>query len=272
MAHRRGEHIAAVRPVARRLREPQGLDVVALGEAGLAGVDRHVAAQLGEPGHRAEQLPPHLFAVRPRKQPGDHTVEVVHEHRPHMAAAEAVVEVGQRGGHRPHRLDVGHPDPGSRRPLDVCVRARDQPVPAGLDQRGRGDRRPGEQIAAAHVAAPQLADLLDGPGDGRRVLEADAGGQVLAVGHADLVDRDRTAELAAERLGDDPRGPAPGLLSPQPTGHGGLVVAQIETPLGPDHVHAAREARVGTGGFLDERLEPFVGLAGYERPCSHMSP
>lgn len=272
MAHRGGQHIAAVRPVARRLREPQRLDVVALGESGLAGVDRHVAAEFGEPGHRREQLAPHLFAVRPRKQPGDHAVEVVHEDRPDMAAAEPVVEVGERGGHRPHRLHVGHPDPGPRRPLDLGVGARDQPVPAGFDERGRGDRRPAEQIPAAHVAAPQLTDLLDGPGDGRRVLEADARGEVLAVGHADLVDRDRTAQLAAQRLGDDPRSPAPGLLPAQPTGHGGLVVAQIEPALGADHVHAAREAGVGTGGLLDERLEPFVGLAGYERPCSHMSP
>lgn len=272
MAHRRGEHIAAVRPVPGGLGEAQRLDVVALGETGLTGVDRHVAAELGEAGDRGEQLAADLFAVRPRKQAGDHAVEVVHEDRPDMAAAEAVVEVGEGGGHRLDRRHVRHPDACPGDPFDLGVLAGDQPVAAGLDEGGGGDGGAGEQIAAADVAAPELADLLDRPGDGRRVLEAHAGGQVLAVGHADLVDRDRTAQLAADRLGDDARGPAPGLLSAQPAGHGRLVVPQIEAALGPDHVDAAREARVGTGGFLDERLEPFVGLAGYERPCCHISP
>ncbi len=186
-----------------------------------------------------------------------------------MAAAVAVVQLHEGVGGGLHGLHVGRADARPDRPGDLGVRAGDQPVAAGLHERGGRDGRAAEEVAPPDVAAPQLADLLDGADDGRRELEADAGGEVLAVGHADLVDRDRAAQLPAQRLGDDGGRPAPGLLAAEPAGHGGLVVPQVETVLGAAHVHAARQARVGAAGFLDERLQPFVRLSRHEWPCGH---
>lgn len=190
-----------------------------------------------------------------------------------MAAAEAVVQVDQRHGHGPDRLDVRIPHPRAGVPRDRRVRARDQPVPAGLDQRGRRDRRAGQEVAAPHVAAPQLADLLDRADDGRGELEADARREVLAVGHPRLVDGDRTVQLPAQRLGDDAGRPAARLLPAQPPCHRCLVVAQVEAALGSDHVDPPGEPGVGAPGFLDECLEPFVRLARDERPgCQWIPP
>ncbi len=186
-----------------------------------------------------------------------------------MPAAVLVVEVHQRLRHRLDGRHVGLAHPRPRRTGHLRVGGGNQPVTAGLDERGGGDGGPGQEVPAPHVAAPQLADLLDGPQYRRRELEADAGGEVLAVGHADLVDRDRAAELAAERLGDDRRCPAPRLLSAQPTGHGGLVVPQVESVLDPAHVDPAGEARVRAARFLNERLQSFVRLPRDERPCGH---
>ncbi len=272
VAHGRGEDVPAVPAVARRLREPQRLDVVALGEAGLAGVDGHVAREFGQSGHRGEQVPAHRLPVGAGQQPGDHAVEVVHDDRAHVPAAVLVVQVAERLGHRAHRRHVGLAHPRPRRPRHLRVGRGDQPVPARLDQRGRGHGGAGQEVPAAHVAAPQLADLLDGAQDRRGELEADSGGEVLAVGHADLVDRDRTAEFAAERLRDDRRCAAPWLLSAQPARHGRLVVPQVETVLGAAHVDPAGEPRVGAARFLDERLQPFVRLPRDERPCGHGVP
>ncbi|MGX1504338.1 UNVERIFIED_CONTAM: hypothetical protein RKD43_002963 [Streptomyces graminofaciens] len=143
---------------------------------------------------------------------------------------------------------------------------------ARLHEGGRGDRRARQEVPAAHVAPPQFTDLLDRPDHRRRELQADARGEVLAVGHADLVDRDRAAELAAERLRDDARRPAARLLAAQPPGDGRLVVAQVEAPLGADHVDAPGQPGVRASGFLDERLQPFVRLTDEERPGCHELP
>src|SRR5204863_9275284 len=89
---------------------------------------------------------------------------------------------------------------------------------------------------------------------------------------ADLVDRDRTAEFAPEGLRDDRGRPAPRLLSAQPTGHGRLVVAQVEAVLGAAHVDPAGEPGVRAPRLLDERLQPFVRLPRDERPCGHGVP
>ena len=115
----------------------------------------------------------------------------------------------------------------------------------------QGEGAATQTLIAADVAAPEFADLLDRPDHRRRELEADARGEVLAVGHPDLVDRDRTAELAAQRLGDGARRPAAWLLAAQPAGHGGLVVAEGEAAFGADHVDPAGQARVGAAGVLD---------------------
>ncbi len=272
MAHGGGQHIAAVAAVPGRLGQPQRLDVVALRQTGLPGVHGHVPGELRQPGHRGEQVPPHRLPVRPRKQPRDHAVEVVHDDRAHMPAAVLVVEIHQRLRHGEDRLHIGLPHARSGRTRHLAVGRGDQPVTAGLDQRGRRDGGAGQEVPPPHVAAPQLADLLDGPQYRRRELETHARGEVLAVGHADLVDRDRTAEFAAQRLGDDRRGPAPRLLPAQPARHRRLVVAQVEAVLGTAHVDPAGEAGVGASGFLDERLEPFVRLPSDERPCGHGVP
>ncbi len=272
VTHGRGEHIAAVSPVPRRLREPQRLDVVPLRQAGLTGVDGHIAGEFRQPGDGGEEFTPHGFPVRPRQQPGDDAVEVVHDDRAHMPAAVLVVQVAQRLRHRAHGRHVGLPHPRPGRTGDLRVRRGDQPVPARLDQRGRGDRRTGQEVPPPHVAAPQLTHLLDGPEDGRRELQAHARREVLAVGHADLVDRDRTAQLAAQRLGDDRRRPPSRLLSAQPTGHGRLVVAQVETVLGAAHVDPAGQPGVRAPRLLDERLQPFVRLPRDKWPCGHGVP
>jgi hypothetical protein len=94
------------------------------------------------------------------------------------------------------------------------------------------------------VAAPQLADLLDRAGHGRREVQPHAGRQVLAVGHADLVDGDGAPQLAPDRLGDDGRGPPTRLLTAQPAGHGGLVVPQVQAVFGAAHVDPARQSGV----------------------------
>ncbi|RLU90502.1 hypothetical protein CTZ27_21520 [Streptomyces griseocarneus] len=38
------------------------------------------------------------------------------------------------------------------------------------------------------------------------------------------------------------------------------------------HVDAACQPGIGAGGFLNERLQPFVRLPRHERPCGHAVP
>ncbi len=189
-----------------------------------------------------------------------------------MPAAVLVVQVDQRLGHRPYGRDVGLAHARPRGARHLPVRAGDQPVAVRLHQRGRRHGGAGQEVPPAHVAAPQLADLLNGPQYRRRELETDPRGEVLAVGHTDLVDRDRPAQLAAQGLRDDRRCPPPRLLSAQPARHRRLVVAQIEAVLGAAHVDPAGQTGVGASGFLDERLQPFVRLPRDERPCGHGVP
>ncbi|CAG6398822.1 hypothetical protein SCOCK_780018 [Actinacidiphila cocklensis] len=272
MAHARGQDVAAVSAVAGGLGEPERLDVVALRQARLAGVHRHVPRQLGQPGDGGEQLATHRLPVAARQQARHHAVEVVHHHRPDMAAAEPVVQLRERLGGGLDRLDVGSAHPGTAVARHALVRAGDQPVPAGLDKGGGRDRGAGQEVAPSDVAPPQLADLLDRAQHGRREVQADAGGQVLAVGHADLVYRHRAAELAPQGLGDDAGRPAARLLAAQPAGHRRLVVAQVEAVLRPAHVDPAGEPGVGAAGLLDQRLEPLVRLPRHKRSCGHGVP
>ena len=216
VAHPGGQHIPAVGPVPGRLRQPQRLDVVPLRQPRLPGVDRHVPGQLRQPRHRPEQPAPRHLAVRAGQQPGDHAVEVVHHDRPHMPAAEPVVEVHQRLGGRAHRRHVRRTDSRPSAPRDGRVRGRDQPVPAGTDQRRGGQRGAGEEVPAAGVAAPQLTGPLDGAGHGQREVQAHPRGGVLGARHADVLDGDGAAELAAQHLGHDGRNPAARLLAAQP--------------------------------------------------------
>jgi hypothetical protein len=252
MAHRGGQDVAPVGAVPRRLGQPQRLDVVPLGQAGLTRVDGHVPGQLGESGHRGEQRPPGVLPVGARQQPGDHAVEVVHHHRADVPAAEAVVQLDQHLGGGPDRLHVRVADPGPAGPCDLVVGAGDQPVPAGLDQGRGGDRGTGQEVAAADVAAPQLARLFDRTGKSGREVQPDARGEVLAVRHADLVDGDLASQLASDRLRDHRGRLAARLLPPQPAGDRGLVVAQVQRVFRAAEVDPAGQAGVGAAGLLDQ--------------------
>src|SRR5205085_744760 len=164
-------YVAAVAAVTGRLGQPQRLDVVALRQPRLPGVDGHIAAELRQPGDGGEQFAPDGLAVRAGEQPGDDAVEVVHHDRPHMPGPEAVVEFAERRGRGPYGLDVRRADPGAGVARDLGVRPGDQPVAARLHQGGGRHRGAAEEVAPPDVAAPQLADLLDRPEDGRGELE-----------------------------------------------------------------------------------------------------
>lgn len=328
------QHIAAVRPVPGRLREPQCLYEVALGQPVRGDVVRGPAGQPGQIGGGREQPPPGRLPVRAPQHRLRLVLQVPHEGLPGVPAAVGVVEGAEELGDRTQRGDVpladaeprtplGLPLPGHtgggrgagrrgrpagprghrpphavppaalfghdgavrrvrggrgrdlrtgrgphgtgphgrawRRPADPLVRPADQPVPAGDDETGRGERDLPQLGLAARVLAPQPADDVDRLGRGRRELQArvDRGAGV----QAQVLRGEAAAQASGEDLGDQRGRGAPGLLAPQPAGHGGLVVPQVEAVFEAELVHPAGEAGVGETGLGDERREPAVGRA-----------
>ena len=273
VAHGRGEHIAAVPAVARRLGEPQRLDVVPLGQARLAGVDGHVPGEFGQSGDRGEQFTPHRLPVRAREQPGDHAVEVVHDDRAHMPAAVLVVQLARAPASSPAPPPRRTAPPAAPPRAPTCEsgeeisqsRLGSTSAEAATDEPDRKSRRPTSLRHSSQTCsmAPSTVGENWSPTPEARFLP-------LAMPISSIVTvrpslRPSASAMIAGR-------PAARLLSAQPAGHGRLVVAQVETVLGAAHVDPAGEPGVRAARFLDERLQPFVRLPRDERPCGHGVP
>ncbi len=110
VAHGGGEDVPAVPAVTGGLGEAERLDVIALGQSWLSGVDRHVSSQLGEAGDGGEEFPADRLAVGTGEQSGDDAVEVMDDDGPHVPAAVLVVEVDEGLCHGAHGGDVGLAD------------------------------------------------------------------------------------------------------------------------------------------------------------------
>jgi hypothetical protein len=105
VAHRR-QDAPTKRPVVGRMRYPQCLRHVALGQPVLARVIGHPSDAEGEFGGGAEQRPSDRVAVPAIKQWPDLSTQVLHGHWECDPAAMGVVDGLQAGLHGPDRFDV----------------------------------------------------------------------------------------------------------------------------------------------------------------------
>ncbi len=253
------DDVGAEPPVPARLREPQRLVEVPLGEP--VGV-RVVRA---DPGHRHQgpggpvQLAAEAVGVAPAQHgrglaaeeadnpgPGDH------------AAGPAVHQLVVRAG-GPQDLDVLRPDPVRPVAGDVGVLGRVLPLP-DRDHGGRsGDGLGGEQL--------EPALLVGTPQGGGPVDEAAERGAVRGHGLArhpepDVVQRHRAPEPAAEHFADQVGHLAARPLPPQPPGDGGVFVAQGQSAGPACLVHVCCESGVGHPRLGEEGVEQGIGLHG----------
>ena len=181
------QHVRPVRPVPRRLGEPQRLHEVPLGEPVRGDVVRRPAREPGQVGGGGEQPAAGLLAVGAAQHRLALVLQVAHQGLPGVPAAVGVVEGAEQLADRAQRGDVaagdllagsalglaalaghapGRPWAGTRSgglaAGDPVVGAADQPVPAGHDEPGRGEGDLAQLGMAAGVLAPQPADDVDG--------------------------------------------------------------------------------------------------------------
>ncbi len=98
VAHR-GEDFRAEGIVVASSCEAERLDEVALGEAVFFFVVGHPAGEPGQVGGDREQFAAHCFGVGAAQQWRDRAVQVLHHSGPDPAAADPIVEVGERLSH-----------------------------------------------------------------------------------------------------------------------------------------------------------------------------
>lgn len=282
-AHR-DQDVRPVHPVTGRLRQPQRLDEVALGEAVRADVVGGPAGQPGQIGRGAEQAAPGLLPVGAAQHRLDLVLQVADEGLAGVAAAVGVVEGAEQLADRAQRGDVAAGDPLAGAPLgvpalardggaalggqpdgaglavgDAVVGAPDQPVAAGDDETGRGEGDLAEFGVAAGVLAPQPADDVYGLLRRRGELQSrvDGGAGV----EAEVLGAEPAAESPGEDLGDQRGRRAAGLLPAQPPRDGGLVVSEVESVFEAELVHTTGQTCVGEPRFCDECGELAVGGA-----------
>ena len=172
MAHRR-EDAPTKRPVVGRMRHPQGLCHVALGQPMLARVIGHPADAEREFGGGAEQRPSQRVAIPATEQRRDLSTQVLDGHREHHSAAMPVVDGLQAGLHGPDRFDIRITNTArSSVPLHPPVRRTDQPSQGDLASHGRSSHGD-QELTSIQPAPPQLDQHLHGALKVIRPPEAD---------------------------------------------------------------------------------------------------
>lgn len=187
-AHAVGQDVGAEAAVVRHLAQPQGLDVVALGEPRAVDVHRQVSGELGELGHRTEKATPDGLRVGALNQSGDKAVEIVHGDMAHMPGPELVVEFSECALRRPHGFDVRPDNSRPFAPRHLGIRWSDQPVAARADHRGNGYHGPHQGSARIGVGGPQLETVLHRLGDARSEVQPRSVDRIPAEGHANVLE------------------------------------------------------------------------------------
>ncbi len=150
------------RTLSAGLGQPQGLDIVALGQPLPAGIEAHMSAHTAQSCGRGHQLPTDGVAVAAVQQWEHDLVDVVHQRVTGIPPTEPLVGVGERLAHRPQGVDVALADGSAGSFLEHLIVPVEQPLADRFGERRRDPRRRQENRASLHVRPPQLADHRHG--------------------------------------------------------------------------------------------------------------
>ncbi|EKX63006.1 hypothetical protein STRIP9103_01615, partial [Streptomyces ipomoeae 91-03] len=253
------DHIGPEPPVPARLRQPQRLVEVPLGQPVGVGVvcadpgDRH------QPAGGPVQLAAGGVGVAAAQQRRGLGVEEPDDPGTRGYAARLAVHLLVVGAGRPQHLDVGHADLVPPTARDVHVLRRVLPLP-----HGHHGGRPGDGGSAEHMRALLLVGPPQGGGPLHEPRETGAvlAGRLTRHAEPDVVEGDGPVQPRREHLADQvghlPSGPLP----LQPPCHGGVFVPQRQPSRASRLVDVRGESGVRDTGLVENRVEQGVGLHG----------
>ncbi len=158
------QHVRAQHPVLRRLRQPQRLNQIPLGEAMPPVVVGHPPHQVRQLRRRLKQRLLHPPAAVVTGYEGQHVgVEVVHQRRVGVPATAHHVHLLKPGKHAADALHLAHTHLPRAALIGHLRQGGEHPVPTRRRQRGENERR-SEDLAAVHVSPSHLGDRAQGGG------------------------------------------------------------------------------------------------------------